>query len=104
MADSPVSDGTAVNGDHTEHAICLPQDSTDSDIDRLLPKTCKKIVRENVEVYVVGTAHFSKESQEDVGLVSQLSLLDITIDFPKYMPSNMHVGVYGFVYAFRYTV
>ena len=36
-----------------------------------LPRTCT-IVEKNAEreVYIVGTAHFSRESQEDVGIVS----------------------------------
>lgn len=44
--------------------------SLDINQDQGLPKTCTVVEKsDNVEVYVVGTAHFSKESQEDVALV-----------------------------------
>ena len=39
-----------------------------------LPRTCTVIEKSDErEVYVVGTAHFSRESQEDVSVVSCLT-------------------------------
>lgn len=47
--------------------------STDATANHGLPKTCTIIEKNDErEVYVVGTAHFSKESQEDVALVSEI--------------------------------
>lgn len=44
----------------------------DDDFDNNLPETVNLIVdsTKNTKVYIVGTAHFSKESQEDVEKVN----------------------------------
>lgn len=46
----------------------------DDDFDNNLPETVNLIVdtAKNTKIYVVGTAHFSKESQEDVEKVTYL--------------------------------
>lgn len=57
--------------DDTENATLMATEQQDGELTDTLPKTCSVVSKtEEAEVYVVGTAHFSRESQEDVALVS----------------------------------
>ena len=73
MAEENGNTSRAAAGDNNDAAVDrMSSSSADALSNDGLPKTCTIIEKNDErEVYVVGTAHFSKESQEDVALVSE---------------------------------
>lgn len=72
----------APNDDTSSSQTDLPEDQSIKiyksikEFDKSLPHTVTKLTTPHGSVvYLVGTAHFSKESQDDVSLVSLFSLL-----------------------------
>lgn len=75
-SDSSSSEPVSEKSDHLYEIVDSDVSSTgsnklDDDFDNNLPETVTVLKHTNgAKVYLVGTAHFSKESQEDVSFVS----------------------------------
>lgn len=68
------------SGNKNTNVNALNQDEYDASIDERLPETVTLFTTpDGGKLYLVGTAHFSVESQNDVSMVNDLYLIYVSI-------------------------